>query len=162
MKNSVSRLGVVGVGSALLTGLLIMVQAQAAVGAHQTGGGSEPQAHKGLEISVSGVARATNVSLGDCRPGANVVRGVIRPGDTSEFLTVTIDITVLSSFESVIIVSPRLHDVDGQSYRTAQAFTDLDSEPSYSCDFSYRVPPGTKVASLTIEDISFDLTTFEQ
>ena len=125
-----------------------LIAGQTRVDARQTG--PDPQTHKGLEFSVSGIARGTNVSLGDCPPGENRVRGVIRPGDDSEFVTVTLDVTVLPSFEPTIVRSPMVHDESGKAYRTAQAFTALDREPSYSCDFSFRVAPGTKIASLMI------------
>ena len=39
--------------------------------------------YKGLELAVTGLERATNVSLTDCPPGANIVRGVIKPGDAN-------------------------------------------------------------------------------
>ena len=38
---------------------------------------SAPQNYKGLDMTVAGVERAGNVSLSDCPPGANTVRGVI-------------------------------------------------------------------------------------
>ena len=157
MKSKLDGFALVGFGCLVLAAALIV--AQTMVDASQAG--PDPQTHKGLELSVSGIARATNVSLGDCPPGANRVRGVVRPGDDSEFVTVTLDITVLPSFEPTIVRSPMMHDESGKAYRTAQAFTDLDREPSYSCEFSFRVAPGTKIASLMIEDVTFDLSTLE-
>ena len=52
-----------------------------------------PQTYKGLEVQVAGIERATNVSLSDCPPGANTQRGVIKPGDTTEFAAVKVDFT---------------------------------------------------------------------
>lgn len=121
-----------------------------------------PQTVKGLEISVSKITRGDNVSLGDCPPGENSVRGVIRPGDTREFATVTIDVKVLPSFDSSTIVRPpRATDADGKAYRTAQAFTDPGAPPTYSCDFSFRVPKGMKLSTVTIEDATFDVSDLE-
>jgi hypothetical protein len=54
-----------------------------AAGAMQT-----PGVYNGLEITVKSVERARNVSLQDCPPGDNIVRGVIRPGEENEFATV--------------------------------------------------------------------------
>ena len=123
---------------------------------------SASQTVNGLEISVSTVARADNVSLGDCPPGANIVRGVIRPGDDREYATVTIDVTVTSAFDaSAIVRPPTLTDADGKTYRTAQAFTDMGSPETYSCDFSFRVPKGMALTTLAIEDASFDLAGME-
>jgi hypothetical protein len=121
-----------------------------------------PQTVKGLEISVSAITRGENVSLGDCPPGENSVRGVIRPGDTREFATVTLDVKVLPSFDSSAIVRPpRLTDADGNAYRTAQAFTDAGSPATYSCDFSFRVPKGMGLSTVTIEDATFDVSELE-
>ena len=60
---------------------------------------SSPQTYKGLELVVSGVERASNVSLTDCPPGANIVRGVIKPGDPMEFASVKVDFKVLPAFK---------------------------------------------------------------
>ena len=57
-------------------------------------------AYKGLELTVSGVDCATNVSLTDCPAGANIVRGVIRPGDPMEFASVKVDFKVLPAFKA--------------------------------------------------------------
>ena len=154
MKQRVYSRGCVGFGCAVLAA--IVLNALAPVSAGQAT--SEPRVVRGLEISVSGVERAPTVLLGDCPPGGNTVRAANRPGGESEFVTVTIDVKVLPSFEPTIVRSPMLHDDGGKAYRTAEAFTDPDREPSYSCDFSYRVPPGTQVASLVFEDVAFDLS----
>ena len=128
------------------------------VAAVEVSGQSASGAYKGLEISVAGVARATNVSLTDCPPGANIVRGVIRPGDQNEFASVTLDFKVEASFKPGAIPSPVLHDDAGKTYNTAQTFGEIAAGPSFSCTFSYRVPKGTKVARLAIDTVSLDLT----
>jgi hypothetical protein len=120
-------------------------------------GQSAPQTYKGLEVAVASVSRATNVSLTDCPAGANIVRGVIRPGDENEFASVTVDFKVQPSFKPGTVPSPVLHDEAGKSYNTAQAFGEIAATPSFSCTFSYRVPKGTKLARLTIDTLSLDL-----
>ncbi len=120
---------------------------------------SAPQTYKGLEVSVTGVARATNVSLTDCPPGANIVRGVIKPGDANEFASVTVGFKVTPAFKPVAIAKPVLYDEAGKAYNTAQSFADIGSSPAFSCTFSFRVPKDTKVKRLTIDTLSFDLAT---
>ena len=120
-------------------------------------GQSAPQTYKGLEVAVASVSRVTNVSLTDCPAGANIVRGVIRPGDENEFASVTVDFKVQPSFKPVAVPSPVLHDESGKSYNTAQAFGEITATPSFSCTFSYRVPKGTKLARLTIDTLSLDV-----
>ena len=120
-------------------------------------GQSAPQTYKGLEVAVASVSRVTNVSLTDCPAGANIVRGVIRPGDENEFASVTVDFKVQPSFKPVAVPCPVLHDEAGKSYNTAQAFGEIAETPSFSCTFSYRVPKGTKLARLTIDTLSLDL-----
>ncbi len=123
---------------------------------------STPQTYKGLEVSVKGVTRATNVSLTDCPPGANSVRGVIKPGDTTEFASVTVDFKVLPAFKPGPFPKPVLHDAAGKTYNTAQSFADIGAAPSFSCTFAYRVPKGTKVARLMLDTATFDLSGLEQ
>jgi hypothetical protein len=117
-----------------------------------------PATYGGLAIAVASVSRATNVSLTDCPPGANSVRGVIRPGDENEFASVTLDIKAQPTAKSAPVPSPILHDATGKSYKTAQAFVEFAAGSSFSCTFSYRVPKGTKLARLTIESASIDLS----
>jgi hypothetical protein len=119
------------------------------------------QTYKGLEVSAARVARATNVSLTDCPPGANSVRGVIKPGDTTEFASVTLDFKVLPAFKPGPLSKPVLHDAAGKAYNTAQSFADIGAAPSFSCTFSYRVPKGTKVTRLTLDTATFDLSGLE-
>jgi hypothetical protein len=125
----------------------------AAAAAAQTG----PQNYKGLEVAVTGVERATNVSLTDCPPGANSVRGVIKPGDTNEFASIKVDFKVTPAFKPVVIVKPVLYDEAGKPYNTAQAFSDIGAAPAFSCTFSFRVPKGTKLKRFAIDTLSIDL-----
>ena len=128
-----------------------------AAGAIQT-----PSAYKGLEITVKSLERAVNVSLQDCPPGDNIVRGVIRPGEQNEFATVSIEVKVLPSFAPVPLPKPVLYDVADKPYKTAQSFGELNRSPSYSCAFSFRVPKGTKLSRFAIGDASFDVSSFDK
>jgi hypothetical protein len=118
--------------------------------------------YKGLEITVKGVERAANVSLQDCPPGENSVRGVIRPVEQNEFVTIAIDVKVLPSFAPVQFPKPVLYDAADKPYKTAQSFGDMRASASYSCAFSFRVPKGTKVSRFTIEDASLDVSALEK
>jgi hypothetical protein len=117
-----------------------------------------PQTYKGLEISVTGVERATNVSLTDCPPGANSVRGVIRPGDTNEFVSVKVDFKVTPAFKPTEIAKPVLYDEAGKAYNTAQSFAEIGSAPTFWCTFAFRVPKDTKVKRFAIDTLSIDLS----
>ncbi len=127
------------------------------VGAMQTPGG-----YKGLEITVTGLQRAANVSLQDCPPGDNTVRGVIRPGEENEFVTVRIEVKVLPSFAPLQLPKPVLYDEADKPYKTAQSFGELSASPPYSCSFSFRVPKGTNVSRFAIEEVSFDVSAFDK
>jgi hypothetical protein len=107
---------------------------------------------------VSGVERASNVSLTDCPPGANIVRGVIKPGDPMEFASVKVDFKVLPAFKPGPLPKPVLHDASGKAYNTAQSFSDVGSSPSFSCTFSFRVPTGTVAKRFTLDTASIDLS----
>jgi hypothetical protein len=128
-----------------------------AAGAMQT-----PSVENGLEITVKGLERAVNVSLQDCPPGDNIVRGVIRPSEQNEFATVSIEVKVLPSFAPVQLAKPVLYDEADKPYKTAQSFGDFNREPSYPCSFSFRVPKGTKLSRFAIGDAAFDVSSFEK
>ncbi len=121
-----------------------------------------PRVYNGLEITVKSLERAANVSLQDCPPGDNIVRGVIRPNEENEFATVSIDVTVLPSFAPVLLPKPVLYDGADKAYKTAQSFGELNASPSYSCSFSFRVPKGAKLSRFAIGDTSFDLSAVEK
>ena len=140
-------------GIALLVGTLVQAAAPA------------PQTYKGLEVTVAGVTRATNVSLSDCPPGANTQRGVIKPGDTTvEFATVKVDfkVAVLPAFKQGTLPKPTLVDDSGKVYNTAQSFGEIESSSTFSCSFSFRVPKGAKVTKFVIDTASFDLASLAQ
>ena len=118
---------------------------------------SKPQNYKGLEVSVGGVERASNVSLTDCPPGANIVRGVIKPGDPMEFASVKVDFKVTPAFKPGPLPKPVVQDAAGKTYNTAQSFAEVGATPSFSCTFSFRVPTGTELKKFTLDTVSIDL-----
>ena len=136
---------------------LMLLGCVVAAAAGAAGTTQAPQTYKGLEIAVSGVERATNVSLADCPAGANIVRGVIRPGDPMEFASVKVDFKVLPAFKPGVIPKPVLHDEAGKAYNTAQTFGEVGATPAFSCTFSFRVPKGTKVTRFAIDTASITL-----
>jgi hypothetical protein len=132
------------------------------VGAHTAAAQSKTQTYKGLELTVTEVARATNLSLADCPAGANTVRGVIKPGDATEFAAVKVDFKVLPSFKAGVIPKPTLTDASGKVFNTAQSFGDVTAAQSFSCTFAFRVPKGAKVAKFTLDSASFDLANLDK
>ncbi len=155
MKKNVSRIALVAVGGFLLTGLLAVPPATAQDG---------PLTLSGLEISVNHLERSTIVPLGDCPPGGNIVRGVIRRGDeANEFVTVHLDFKVLPDFRPVDWPRPAIHDVNGRTYRTAQVFGEMNRDPEFACNFSFRVPVGMKVEEFVVDgDVTLDLTAHDR
>ena len=123
---------------------------------------SKPQTYKGLDVRVTGIERATNVSLSDCPAGANIVRGVIKPGDTQEFATVKADFAVTPAFKPGALAKPVLHAEDGKTFNTAQSFGDIGTTQTFSCNFSFRVPKGTKFSRLALDTVMIDLAGVEK
>jgi hypothetical protein len=127
-----------------------------------TGAQSAAQTYKGLEVQVTGIERATIVSLADCPPGANTQRGVIKPGEATEFAAVKVDFKVTPAFKPGVLAKPVLTDATGKTYNTAQSFAEIGSTPSFTCTFAFRVPKGTKVTKLGIESVSIDVASMGQ
>jgi hypothetical protein len=123
---------------------------------------TKPQTYKGLEVSVAGIERAVNLSLADCPAGANSVRGVIRPGETTEFAAVKVDFKVTPAFKPGPIGKPVLHDVDNKTYNTAQSFAEIGDPASFSCTFAFRVPKGTKLKRFAIDTLAIDISSLKQ
>ena len=48
---------------------------------------------------------------------------------------------------------PTVTDAADKKYNTASTFVDVGSVPEYSCTFPFRVPEGTKLKALQIEDV---------
>jgi len=128
----------------------------------QTGATPQTRSVKGLSLTPRALARARVVSLQDCPPGANTQRGVIRPTENSEFVTVTVDIEVGDDFDGATIARPSLVDRAGKKYGTAQSFTDLGSAPTHTCAFSFRVAKGTAVHQLVIGQVTFDISGLDE
>src|SRR5262245_46188674 len=122
--------------------------------------GAKPADYKGLQITVTGVERAMNVSLKDCPPGANTVRGNTKPGE--EFANITIAFKVTPAFKEAVVKKPTLVDAAGKTFNTSVAFVDPGSVPEYSCSFPFRVPTGTKLGKLQIETTTIDLAAFNK
>ncbi|HUU32637.1 MAG TPA: hypothetical protein VMW48_01175 [Vicinamibacterales bacterium] len=137
--------------------VLLLLAGVAATASSGVWAAQGPQTYKGLEVVVAGVERTTNVSLADCPAGANIVRGVIRPGDMREFVAVTVNFKVLPGFTPAMIPKPVLYDESGTAYNTAQTFAEIGGEPAFACTFSFRVPKGTKVKRFAIDTLSIDL-----
>jgi hypothetical protein len=116
--------------------------------------------YKGLEIQATGVERAQNVPLLDCPPGSNTQRGNARAGE--EFAVVTLAFKVTPAFKEAIVKKPVLTDASGKVYNTSVAIIDPGAQPEYQCSFPFRVPSGTKVASVQVDTATIDLATFEK
>ena len=115
--------------------------------------------YKGLEVTPLGIERAMNVALIDCPPGSNSVRGNAKPGE--EFAVVTLAFKVTPAFKETVVKKPVLIDSAGKPYNTSAAIIDPGSVPEYKCSFPFRVPAGTKVASVQIDTAKIDIAGLE-
>src|SRR5881392_2904413 len=134
-----------------LSGLL------AVLASGQTAG--TPQAVPGLDIAVTKVERAANASLRDCPPGSNTVTAVTRPGE--QFALVSVAFKVSQAYRPAPMKRPSITDTTDKAYNTSATFVDVGSVPEFSCTFPFRVPEGTKLKALRIENASFDLSKLE-
>jgi hypothetical protein len=116
--------------------------------------------YKGLQITALGVERAQNVPLVDCPPTTNSQRGNARAGE--EFAVVTLSFKVTAAFKETIVKKPVLTDASGKVYNTSVAIIDPGSQPEYQCSFPFRVPTGTKVASVQVDTATIALASFEK
>jgi len=119
-----------------------------------------PTNYKGLEILPIGVERAQNVPLLDCPPGSNTQRGNARPGE--EFAVVSLAFKVTPAFKETMVKKPVLTDATGKVFNTSVAIIDPGSRPEYQCSFPFRVPAGTKVASLQIDTASINVASLDK
>jgi len=119
-----------------------------------------PTNYKGLEITPLGVERAQNVALLDCPPGSNTQRGNARPGE--EFAVVSLAFKVTPAFKETIVKKPVLTDATGKVFNTSVAIIDPGSRPEYQCSFPFRVPAGTKVASVQIDTASINVASLDK
>src|SRR5688572_13203073 len=122
---------------------------------------AKPTSYKGLEVTPLGIERAKNVALIDCPPGNNSVRGNARGEE--EFAVVNLAFKVTPSFDAKTIVKkPVLTDTAGKTYNTSVSIIDAGSVPEYKCSFPFRVPMGTKVASVAIDTATISLAALDK
>lgn len=119
-----------------------------------------PANHKGLEVSALSVERAQNVALVDCPPTTNSQRGNARAGE--EFAVVTLAFKVTPAFKESVVKKPVLTDATGKTFNTSAAIIDPGSVPEYKCAFPFRVPTGTRVASVQIDTVTIDLVPLDK
>ena len=129
----------------------------AVVASGQTAGKSQPL--PGLDVTVTKVERAPTASLRDCPPGANVVNAVTRPGE--QFALITVAFKVAPTFQPAPMKRPSITDTTDKKYNTAATFVDVGKMPEFSCTFPFRVPEGTKLKALQIENAAYDLSALE-
>jgi hypothetical protein len=113
----------------------------------------------GLDVTVTKVERAATASLRDCPPGSNTVTAITRPGE--QFALVTVAFKVAPSFQAAPMKRPSVIDASDKKFNTAATFVDVGKVPEFSCTFPFRVPEGTKLKALQIENTSYDLSTIE-
>ena len=122
--------------------------------------GTKPVNYKGLEITPLSIDRAMNAALIDCPPGTNTQRGNALAGE--EFAVVTLAFKVTPEYKEIIVKKPVMKDASGKTYNTSVAIIDAGSVPEYKCAFPFRVPAGTKVASISIDTATINLATLDK
>ena len=128
----------------------------AAISAEQ----SKPADFKGLQMTATSIERSMTVSLKDCPPGANVVHGNTKPGET--FIVVNVAFKVTPAFKETMVKKPVLLDSTGKTFNTSVAIIDPGSKPEYTCSFPFRVPDGTKAGKIQIDSATIDLTALDK
>ena len=121
---------------------------------------TKPTSYKGLEITALGIERAKNVALLDCPPGQNSVRGNARGEE--EFAVVKLAFKVTPAFKESVVKKPVLTDTAGKTYQTSVSIIDPGSKPEYECGFPFRVPLGTKVASVSIDTATINVASLDK
>ena len=116
--------------------------------------------YKGLEVVATGIERAQNVALIDCPPTTNSQRGNARPGE--EFAVVSLSFKVTPPFKETFVKKPVMTDASGKVYNTSVAIIDPGSVSEYKCSFPFRVPTGTRVATLQIDTASINLASLDK
>ena len=121
---------------------------------------TKPTNYKGLEVTPLGIERAKNVALIDCPPGMNSVRGNARGEE--EFIVVNFGFKVTPAFKETIVKKPVLTDTAGKTYNTSVSIIDPGSLPEYKCTFPFRVPLGTKIASVAIDSATINISSLDK
>lgn len=116
--------------------------------------------YKGLQITPLSIERAKNVALIDCPQGQNTVRGNARDGD--EFAVIKLAFKVTPAFKEAVVKKPVLTDTSGKTYNTSVSIIDPGSKPDYECSFPFRVPAGTKVASVAIDTATINVASLDK
>ncbi len=135
----------------------ILVGAVAGCAAAMVTAQGKPQTSKNLQMTPTSVELTDKGSLRDCPPGTNTVNSVARAGEA--IANVTVAFKVLPGFMPAPMKRPTVTAADGKTYNTSVQFVDVGSVPEFSCTFVYRVPQGTKLKSMQIEDATLDLST---
>jgi hypothetical protein len=116
----------------------------------------KPQTWKNLQMTPTSVELTDKGSLRDCPPGTNTVNSVARTGE--QIANVTVAFKVLPGFTPGPMKRAVVTSADGKTYNTSVQFVDVGSVPDFSCTFVYRVPQGTQLKSMQIEDATLDLS----
>src|SRR4026209_3022027 len=140
------------------TGALAIAAASLGAIALSAQGGKQPL--PGLDVTVTKVERAATASLRDCPPGANTVTAITRP--VERFALVTVAFKVAPSFQPAPMKRPSIIDASDKKFNTAATFVDVGKVPEFSCTFPFRVPEGTKLKALLIENASYDLAALDK
>jgi hypothetical protein len=115
----------------------------------------KPQTWKNLQMTPTSVELTDKGSLRDCPPGTNTVNSVARAGE--QIANVSVTFKVLPGFTPGVMKRPTVTAADGKTYNTSVQFVDVGPVPDFSCTFVYRVPQGTQLKSMQIEDATLDL-----
>ncbi len=106
-------------------------------------------------MTLQGVERAPDAGLNDCPPGTNTVKGLTKPGE--EFAIVTVGFKLTPSYKPGPLKRPMLRDAAGNTYYTGASFVDATGTPEFTCAFPFRIPAGTALKSVEINEAVFDL-----
>ena len=122
---------------------------------------AKPTNYKGLEVTPVSVERAQNVAA-DRLPARHQhrQRGNAREGE--EFAVVNLAFKVTPAFKDTIVKKPILTDASGKTYNTSVAIIDAGLVAEYKCAFPFRVPAGTKVASVAIDTATIDIASLDK
>ena len=134
----------------LVVGLVVAASAAALMAQ------GKAQTWKNLQMTPTSVELTDKGSLRDCPPGTNTVNSVARAGE--QIANVTVAFKVLPGFTPGPMKRPTVTAADGKTYNTSVQFVDVGSVPEFSCTFVYRVPEGTKLKSMQVEDATLDLS----